>query len=63
MMKITTLKALISEYENEKEILDDMVRDWEEYDDPGSDPGLQYEQEMMVDECWNKLSEFCKDNF
>jgi hypothetical protein len=60
---IYTLKSLISEYENEKDNLENMVRDWEEYDDPGSDPGLQYEQEMKVEGCWNKLSKFCKDNF
>ena len=60
---IYRLKSLISEWENEKENLDNMRRDWEEYDDPGSDPGLQYEQEMKVEECWNELSKFCKDNF
>jgi hypothetical protein len=60
---IYRLKSLISEWENEKENLDNMVRDWEEYDEPTSDPGLQYEQEMKVEECWNELSKFCKDNF
>ena len=60
---IYRLKSLISDWEQEKENLDNMIRDWEEYDDPGSDPGLQYEQEMKVEECWNELSKFCKDNF
>lgn len=60
---IYKLKSLISDWENEKENLHNMVSDWEEYDDPGSDPGLQFEQEMKVEKCWDKLSKFCKDNF
>lgn len=60
---IYQLKSLISEWENEKQDLHDMIENWENYNDPGSDPGLQYEQETKVEECWNELSKFCKDNF
>jgi len=60
---IYRLKNLISDWEDEKQNLDNMVESWEQYDDPGSDPGLQYEQEMKVEECWNELSKFCKENF
>ena len=60
---IYRLKNLISDWEDEKQNLDNMVESWEQYDDPGSDPGLQYEQEMKVEECWNELSKFCKEYF
>jgi hypothetical protein len=60
---IYQLKSLISEWENEKRDLHDMIKNWENYQDPGSDPGLQYEQETKVEECWNVLSEFCNSHF
>lgn len=60
---IRDLKNLIDDWEEEKEILKSMVNLWDEYDDPGSDPGLQYEQEMMVDDKWNSITKFCKENF
>lgn len=60
---IRTLKALIRDWEYENQYLEDMIADWEEHNDPGSDPGLQYEQEMKVEKCWNELSKFCKEHF
>lgn len=60
---IRDLKNLINDWEYEKNTLSSMMNLWEEYDDPGSDPGLQYEQEMLVDDKWNLITDFCKENF
>lgn len=60
---IRDLKNLIDDWREEMEILKSMRDLWEEYNDPGSDPGLQYEQEMMVDDKWNSITKFCKENF
>jgi hypothetical protein len=60
---IRDLKNLIDDWEYEKNTLSSMMNLWEEYDDPGSDPGLQYEQEMLVDDKWNLITDFCKENF
>jgi len=59
---ILELKSLISDYEYEKRELSYMIGQWEEYDDPGSDPGLQYEQEVKLENEWNKLIKFCNEN-
>jgi hypothetical protein len=59
---ILELKSLISDYEYEKRELSYMIGQWEEYDDPGSDPGLQYEQEVKLENEWNKLVKFCNEN-
>lgn len=59
---IMELKSLISDYEYEKRELSYMKGQWEEYDDPGSDPGLQYEQEVKIENEWNKLVKFCDEN-
>jgi hypothetical protein len=55
------LEHLIKEYKYECSVLEDMLECWEQHDDPGSDPGLQYEQEMVIDEKWNKIQSFCKE--
>lgn len=60
---IYELKYLIKSWERSKEILKEMIEDWKEYDDPGSDPGLQYEQEMEVEKRWEKIKEYCKKAF
>lgn len=60
---IRDLKNLIDDWEYEKNTLSSMINLWEEYDDPGSDPGLQYEQEMLVEDKWNLITDFCKENF
>jgi hypothetical protein len=60
---IRDLKNLIDDWEYEKNTLSSMINLWEEYDDPGSDPGLQYEQEMLVEDKWNSITDFCKENF
>jgi hypothetical protein len=59
---ILELKSLISDYEYEKRELSYMIGQWEEYDDPGSDPGLQYEQEIKLENEWKKLVKFCNEN-
>lgn len=59
---ILELKSLITDYEYEKRELSYMIGQWEEYDDPGSDPGLQYEQEVKLENEWNKLVKFCNEN-
>lgn len=60
---IRNLKNLIHEYEHEREVLSNMVYSWEEFSEPSSDPALQYEQEMIVEKCWDELSKFCKETF
>ena len=59
---ILELKSLINDYEYEKRELSYMIGQWEEYDDPGSDTGLQYEQEVKLENEWNKLVKFCNEN-
>ncbi len=56
---ISKLKSLIRDWEEEKEKLQEMQYLWEQ-GDPGSDPGLQYEQENKINQCWDKLSAFAK---
>jgi hypothetical protein len=56
---IHRLKSLIENYESELERYNEMVDSWVEYDDPGCDPGLQYEQEVIVENSWNELVDFC----
>lgn len=59
---IYKLKELISDYEYEKRVLTDMIDSWNNHDDPESDPGLQYEQEYIVDNAYNAIVEFTKKN-
>jgi hypothetical protein len=59
---IYNLKSLIDDFESESETLSNMIDNWSNHNDPMSDPGLQYEQEMLVDKCWNDLVIFCKNN-
>ena len=58
--KIYKLKQLISEYEDETRELSEMIDRWSHYDDPSSDPGLQYEQELKVEDAYNQIVEFTK---
>lgn len=57
---IYKLEEAISEYKEEKETLKEMRNAWNRYNDPGSDPGLQYEQEEVVDRKYRDLKETCK---
>lgn len=57
---IYKLKELISEYEEEVRELEQMCRQWNDHDDPGSDPGLQYEQECKVDKMYQEVIQFAK---
>jgi hypothetical protein len=59
--KIYKLRNLINDYEYEVGVLDDMETSWNEYDDPGSDPGLQFEQSNKIEDSWNEIVEFCKE--
>lgn len=54
------LKWLIEGFEEENEKLDQMIDCWNKYDDPGSDPGLQYMQGKAVKKAYNKIIEFAK---
>jgi len=56
--KIEDLESLISDYKEEQRKLVDMIDLWENHGDPGSDPGLQYEQENIISESYNKIKEF-----
>jgi hypothetical protein len=55
---IDKLKALISDYETEKSYLSDMADQWEKYDDPGSDPGIQFSQAEVVEKSYNNLKDY-----
>ena len=57
---ISRLKSFISDYEYEVREMEAMKERWEEYDDPGSDPGLQYEQEMKIENAFNHIIEHVK---
>lgn len=57
---IYKLKQLISDYQEEQQTLSEMIDAWNDFDDPGSDPGLQFEQEMVVKSAYNKIVEFAK---
>lgn len=59
---IDRLKWLIQDWEEEVQCLEEMVDNWENHDDPGSDPGLQFEQEMKIERHWKEIADFCKDN-
>lgn len=56
--KVHRLKGLIIEYQDECDTLEDMQEAWNTYDDPGSDPGLQYEQELLISEAYGKIKDF-----
>jgi len=58
-MFIIKLKWLIQEYEEEVSELRLMKDRWEE-GDPGSDPGLQYEQEMKIDSAFKAIQTYLK---
>ncbi len=57
---IKKLKRLIEDYEDELQEAVDMIRRWNEQDDPMSDPGLQYEQSNKVDASYEKVVEFAQ---
>lgn len=58
--QIRKLKLLIEEYEEARQELREMIFRWEEYDDPGSDPGLQYSQAEICEELYNQIKEFAQ---
>lgn len=58
--KIYKLKELISIHEHESYELTRMRERWNDHDDPGSDPGLQYEQELIVEKSYYKIIEYIK---
>ena len=60
MTKIQELKSLISDYEEELELLEDIVYEWENYSEPASDPSLQFEQSLIIQESYEKIVEFTK---
>ncbi len=49
------LRSLLEELEREEEQLTTMNDLWENHGDPGSDPGLQFEQEARVQELYSEF--------
>ena len=45
---VQNLSIMLSIIEEEKRLLDEMIDNWNEHDDPCSDPSLQYEKEMEI---------------
>ena len=58
--KIRKLKELIEDYEDKLKDLQDMQTQWDEFYDPGSDPGLQFEQEFRVDMAYDLIAKYSK---
>lgn len=56
---VSRLKSFIDDYEYEVRELGYMKDRWEE-GDSGSDPGLQYEQEMKIDAAYDQIIDFVK---
>lgn len=59
--KIKGLKYLIEDWEVEHKRLQDMINIWNSSEDPSCDPGLQFEQEELVDVYWNRIVIYCKE--
>lgn len=57
------LESLINDWKEENYKLDEMIDDWETSNDPTCDPGLQAEQELKVDDRWNRLVNYIKEMF
>ncbi len=56
---IQELEILIDLYKMEKRELDEMNERWEN-GDPESDPGLQYSQEMKIEDAFEHIKIFVK---
>lgn len=59
---VNELKRYIIDYEDECNTLEDMVEAWNEYGDPDSDPGLQYEQELRVSNAYDEIKSYVINN-
>jgi hypothetical protein len=59
--QIQKLESLIEEFNEECYVLEQMHINWDEYDDPLSDPGLQYEQEEKVNGLFDKIRDFARN--
>ena len=59
--KIRSLQSLINEFVMEQQELILMIENWNNHDDPCSDPGLQFEQEELVNNVYNKIKDFAKE--
>lgn len=57
---IYELEKAILEYKEEKLELSGMRYAWNKYEDPGNDPGIQYEQEEIVDKKFKNIIEILK---
>ena len=60
--KINGLKYLIEDWEVEHKRLQDMINIWNSSEDPSCDPGLQFEQEELVEHYWKRILKFCEEN-
>lgn len=58
--KIKKLTDLIEEFNDEQRRLVEMRHQWEDHDDPTSDPGLQFEQECRVEKAFKNVVEYAK---
>lgn len=60
--KVNRLKGFIIEYEDECNTLEEMQEAWNKYSDPGSDPGLQYEQELRISNAYEEIKSYVINN-
>ena len=59
---VQNLSIMLSIIEEEKRLLDEMVDNWNEHDDPCSDPGLQYEKEMEIHHLLTQFKIYVNEN-
>ena len=58
---IDRIGELIDDYKGKKEILSEMILQWNKYGGSGnSHPDLQYEVECRIDSIWEELVNLCK---
>lgn len=57
---IIKLEHLIEEFNEEYYVMEQMQINWDEYDDPLSDPGLQFEQGEKVNGLYDEIRNFAR---
>ena len=58
---IQKLEQLIEEFNEEYYVMEQMQINWDEYDDPLSDPGLQFEQGEKVNGLYDEIRNFARN--
>jgi hypothetical protein len=56
--KILELENLIIDYKNACREKEDMKFNWENDNDPSSDPGLQFTKDCEIERLYNQIKEF-----